>query len=310
MSSTRTRTAVIDGALAALNESYVYPDVAKQMEDAIRARQQRGEYEAVTSARRLAELLTEHLREVSRDLHLQVNLIPSGPPPGPPPPAPSGAGQTMEERRRAVAARRNFGFARVERLEGNIGYIDLRGFTPPEIASETAAAAMTFLGGTDAIIFDVRQNGGGSPEMVAFHELPLRRTVHLNDFYSRPTNETRQSWTPPLCQAAGSPPRTYTHQSETFSGAEEFTYNLRHLDRATVVGETTAGAAHLVGGRRISDGFAIASTGRPINPVTKTSWEGVGVEPHVKVPADNALSVAHAIALEQQQWTIRRTPPG
>ena len=110
------------------------------MEDAIRARQQRGEYEAVTSARRLAELLTEHLREVSRDLHLAVNLISSGPPPGPPAPARSGAGQTMEERRRADAARRNFGFVRVERLEGNIGYVDLRGFMAPEIASETAAA--------------------------------------------------------------------------------------------------------------------------------------------------------------------------
>ena len=305
---TRTRTAVIDDALAALNESYVYPDVAKQMEDAIRARQQRGEYEAVTSARRLAELLTEHLREVSGDLHLQVNLIPSGPAPGPPPPGPSGAGRTMEERRRADASRRNFGFARVERLEGNIGYIDLRGFMPPEIASETAAAAMTFLGGTDAIIFDVRQNGGGSPEMVAFLTSYLfEGTVHLNDFYSRPTDETRQSWTLPYVPGRRFPAKNvYILTSRnTFSGAEEFTYNLRHLNRATVVGETTAGAAHLVGGRRISDGFAISvPTGRPINPVTKTSWEGVGVEPHVKVPADNALSVAHAIALEQQQWTI------
>jgi len=305
---TSTRTAVIDGALAALNESYVYPDVAKQMADAIRARQRRGEYEAVTSARRLAELLTEHLRAVSRDLHLEVNLIPAGPPPGPPPSAPSGTGRTMEERRRADAARRNFGFARVERLEGNIGYIDLRGFMSPEIAGETAAAAMTFVGGTDAIIFDVRQNGGGSPEMVAFlTSYLLEGTVHLNDFYSRPTNETRQSWTLPYV-----PGRRFLAKNvyiltsrQTFSGAEEFTYNLRHLDRATVVGETTAGAAHLVGGRRIGDGFAIAvPTGRPINPVTKTSWEGVGVEPDVKVPADNALNVAHAMALEQQQWTI------
>jgi retinol-binding protein 3 len=305
---TRTRTAVIDGALAALNESYVYPDVAKKMEDAIRARQRRGEYEAVTSARRLAALLTGHLREVSRDLHLEVNLIPSGPPPGPPPPPPSGAGQTMEERRRADASRRNFGFARVERLEGNIGYLDLRGFMAPEIASETAASAMTFLGGTDAIIFDVRQNGGGSPEMVAFLTSYLfEGTVHLNDFYSRPTNETRQSWTLPYVPGRRFPARNvYILTSrQTFSGAEEFTYNLRHLDRATVVGETTAGAAHLVGGRRLSDGFAIAvPVGRPINPVTKTSWEGVGVEPDVKVPADNALSVAHAMALEQQQWTI------
>ena len=162
--------------------------------------------------------------------------------------------------------RGNFGFARVERLDGNIGYVDLRGFTPPEIASETAAAAMTFLGGTDAMIFDVRQNGGGSPEMVAFLTSYLfEGTVHLNDFYSRPTNETRQSWTLPYVPGRRFPGKNvYILTSrKTFSGAEEFTYNLRHLGRATVVGETTAGAAHLVGGRRISDGFAISCTDGP-----------------------------------------------
>ena len=109
--------------------------------------------------------------------------------------------------------------------EGNIGYLDLRGFTPPEIASETAAAAMTFLGGTDAIIFDVRRTVAAARRWWRFSSYLFEGTVHLNDFYSRPTNETRQSWTP--ARARPQVPRqerTLTSR-KTFSGAEEFTYN-------------------------------------------------------------------------------------
>ena len=111
------RDAVIDGALKALNDSYVFPETAKKMEAAIRARQQRKEYDAITSGREFAKVLTEHLREVSHDLHLSVDMIPQGPPP-PPPPAASGGEQTLEERQRTIAGRRNFGFVRVERLAG------------------------------------------------------------------------------------------------------------------------------------------------------------------------------------------------
>jgi retinol-binding protein 3 len=300
------RTEVIDGALKALNDAYVFPDVAKKMEEAIRARQQRKEYDVITSGRQLAQILTEHLREVSHDLHLSVNFIEQGPPP---PPPPSGGALPPEERQRVLAGRQNFGFARVERLAGNIGYLDLRGFMPPAVAGETATAAMTFLASTDAIIFDLRQNGGGDPTMVAFLTSYVfgQHAVHLNDFYSRPTNETRQSWTLPYV-----PGRRLTDKdvyiltsSRTFSGAEEFTYNLKHLKRAIVVGETTGGGAHTVGGRRINAHFAIAvPSGRPINAVTKTNWEGVGVEPDVKASAENALKVAHLMALEKQQQTL------
>jgi hypothetical protein len=221
----------------------------------------------------------------------------------------------MEERQRTIAGRQNFGFVRVERLAGNIGYVDLRGFMPPAIAGETATAAMTFLGSADAVIFDLRQNGGGDPTMVAFITSYLfgPQPVHLNDFYSRPTNETRPSWT-----LAYVPGRRLTDKdvyiltsSRTFSGAEEFTYNLKNLKRATVVGETTGGGAHTVGGRRINDQFAIAvPSGRPINAVTKTNWEGVGVEPDVSVSAANALATAHLIALEKQQQTLVGEAPG
>lgn len=305
------RAEVIDGALQALNEAYVFPDVAKKMEEAIRARQQRKEYDSITSGRQFALMLTDHLRAVSHDRHLAVTFIPQGPPPPPPP----GGAQTLEERQRAIAGRQNFGFVRVERLAGNIGYVDLRGFMPPAMAGETATAAMNFLASSDAVIFDLRQNGGGDPTMVAFITSYLfgPQPVHLNDFYSRPTNETRPSWTLPYV-----PGRRLTNKdvyiltsSRTFSGAEEFTYNLQHLKRATVVGETTGGGAHTVAGRRINTQFAInVPSGRPINPVTKTNWEGVGIEPDVKVSAEHALKAAHLIALEKQLPMLGADAPG
>ena len=303
------RAEVIDGALKALRDGYVFPDVAEKMEQAIRGRQQRKEYDAITSGRQFAQTLTEHLREVSKDKHLGVNFNPQGfaPPPaaGAAPPDPA----AQLERQRTMAARQNFGFVRVERLPGNIGYVDFRAFMPPAIAGETATAAMNFLASTDAVIFDMRQNGGGDPSMVAFITSYLfgPQPVHLNDFYFRPTNETRPSWTLPYV-----PGKRLTDKdvyvltsSRTFSGAEEFTYNLKHLKRATVVGETTGGGAHLVGGRRINNYFGIGvPSGRPINAVTKTDWEGTGVEPDVKVPADDALKAAHLMALEKQEQRL------
>lgn len=308
-----TRVQVIEGALNALHENYVFPDVAQKMEQAVRARQQRGEYDRITSGRQLAQMLTDHFRDVSRDRHLSVNyspqVLPPEPPAQPPDMQPSPQEQTESERWAAVAARQNFGFVRVERLAGNIGYVDFREFLPPAIAGDTAAAAMGFLVNCDAVIFDLRQNGGGDPAMVAFITSYLvgPEPIHLNDFYFRPTKETRPSWT--LSHVPG---RRLTNKEiyvltsqRTFSGAEEFTYNLKHLKRATIVGETTGGGAHLVFPRRISDHFSIGvPSGRPINAITKTDWEGTGVEPDVKVSADRALNTAHLMALEKQEKTL------
>ena len=221
----------------------------------------------------------------------------------------------MEERQRTIAGRQNFGFFRVERLAGNIGYVDLRGFMSPAMAGNTATAAMTFLANTDAVIFDLpterrrRSKHGRVSTSYLFGSQP----VHLNDFYNRPMNDTRQSWTSAFVPG----PRLtdvdvyLLTSSRTFSGAEEFTYNLKNLQRATVVGETTGGGAHPVSGRRINDQFVIAvPTGRPINAVTKSNWEGVGVEPDVKVPAEQALRAAHLMALEKQQRRLTTDMPG
>src|SRR5687768_3522655 len=110
------RAAVIDGAVKALNESYVFPAVAKQMEESIRARQTRGEYDSITNGREFAQVLTDHLRAVSRDKHLSVNytsaVMPPEPPSNPPAVRPSPDDQSRLERQNALAARQNYGFTR------------------------------------------------------------------------------------------------------------------------------------------------------------------------------------------------------
>jgi uncharacterized protein (TIGR03067 family) len=293
------RNEVIDGMLKKLAEFYIFPEKAKEMEQAIRSRQEKKEYDSLTSARLLTETLTNHLQEVSHDKHLRV-LFSHDPLPKPKPPSP-------EERKRmqAMQGKNNYGFQKVERLDGNIGYLELRGFMNAEEAGETAAAAMTFLANTDALIIDLRQNGGGSPGMVALLcSYLFKDRQHLNDLAWRGAEgeSVEQWWTLP--HVAG---KRYVDKDvyvltskRTFSAAEEFTYNLKALKRATIVGETTGGGAHPGGPRPINDHFAVwVPSGRAINPVTKTNWEGTGVKPDVEVPADQALKTAHLAALNK-----------
>ena len=301
-----TRAAVIDGALKALNDTYVFPDVAKKMESAIRERQQRKEYDSITSAREFAEKLTSHLQDVSHDKHLRVRYRAEKLPPERENDEPS---KDELEQQRAYAARMNFGFEKVERLPGNIGYLKFNGFMPPALMGDTAAAAMNFLANTEGLIIDLRENGGGDPAAVALISSYLfsPEPVHLNDLYWRPANETHQWWTLPYVpgkRLTGKDVYILT-SSHTFSAAEEFTYNLKNLKRATIVGETTGGGAHPGGPRRINDHFFVnVPSGRAINPISKTNWEGTGVEPDVKVSAGRALKTAHLMALEKQIPTL------
>jgi retinol-binding protein 3 len=292
------RSQVIEGALDHLKTAYVFPETAAKMSEAIRARVERNEYDSITSARAFADALTKHLQEVSHDKHLRVNYSSD--------PIPDRRIPSADDRARAIAdeRRRNFGFERVERLDGNVGYVDLRGFSGSPEAGETAVAAMNFLAGTDALIFDLTRNGGGSPAMIGLLSSYLfDDVVHLNDFYWRESDETRQFWTSPHVQGRryGSTKPVYVLTStRTFSAAEEFTYNLKNLKRATIVGETTGGGAHPGGTRRITDHFAIwVPAGRAISPITKTNWEGTGIDAHIKVESARALSTAHLDALKK-----------
>lgn len=296
-----TRTVVIEALLKEINDSYVFPEVAKKMETDIRARLAAKEYDSMATSRAFAAKLTTDLQAVSKDKHLRVmyshDVIP-----------------VRTDRREPTAAeieqgkwfnkRVNFGFEKIERMNGNIGYIDLRNFNDHEAGAETVAAAMTFLQNTEAIIFDLRQNGGGNPAMVALITSYLfgDKPVHLNDLYWRKGNTTDEFWTKPESAKVRFPSKDiYVLTSgNTFSGAEEFSYNLKNLKRATIIGETTGGGAHPGGVVRLSDHFRVfVPSGRAINPISKTNWEGTGVEPDIKVPKEQALKTAYLMALNK-----------
>jgi hypothetical protein len=296
-----TRARVIDEAVAKLNEFYVFPETAKKMAEAVQAQLKSGAYDAITDADDFAAKLTEDLRAVSHDKHLGVNFsaraIPKREPGANPPPDPAAQAQ-----RRAQMQRNNCAFEKVEWLPSNIGYLKFNGFMDPEICGPTVTAAMGFLANVDALIIDLRNNGGGSPDMVAYicSYLFAERT-HLNDLYNRKEDKTTEFWTKdvPGPRLAKQPVFVLTSK-RTFSGAEEFTYNVKNLKRATIIGETTGGGAHPVSGHRIDDHFMIGVPfARAINPITKTNWEGTGVEPDIKVPASEALEVAKKMAAEQ-----------
>lgn len=292
------RARVIDGVAAKLAEFYVFPDVAKKMEAALREHQERGAYDDIRDGERFAAMLTEHLRAVSHDKHLRVDCSPAVVPSDEQREAPENEAQMREQ-----LERMNCGFAKIERIAPDIGYVKLDMFAPAAICGATATAAMKSLEGVEALVFDLRANGGGEPEMVAYLSTYLfAKRTHLNDIYERKSNKTTEYWTKPEL-----PGKRFTKQpvfvltsTHTFSGAEEFTYNLKNLKRATIVGQTTGGGAHPVSGHRVDDHFVVGVPfARAVNPISKTNWEGTGVAPDVEVPADQALDVATKLAHEQ-----------
>lgn len=293
------RTRAVLGAITNLNEYYVFPDVAKRMGDTVQANLKRGDYDAITNGLAFASRLTDDFQSVSHDKHLRVNFTAGRIPDGPRAPTPD-----MLAQQRRQMERVNCGFVKVEQLPGNIGYLKFNMFASPDLCGATASAAMNFLANTDALIVDMRDNGGGDPSMVRYVSSYLFSTrTHLNDLWNRKSGETQEFWTLdtiPGKRFGGEKPVYVLTSNRTFSGAEEFSYNLKMLKRATIVGETTGGGAHPVAGRRIDEHFMIGVPGaRAINPISKTNWEGVGVEPDVKVPAADALATAQKMAAEK-----------
>lgn len=297
-----TRRQVIDLALSNLKRDYILPDVAEKMASAIRRRQQNKEYDGITSGRKFAETLTAHLQEISRDKHLEVEFS-DLPRPERPPGKPTRA---EREGRDAFLRAVNHGFDKVERMNGNIGYLGIRNFAPVALAGDKATAAMNFLTDTDALIVDLRYNNGGDPKMVQFLISYLfgDESVHLNTMHFRSTDITQQFWTLPHVPGKKylDKPVYVLTNGLTRSGAEGYAYALQNLKRATIIGETTNGAANPGGTVWLHPHFGMfLPTGRAISPITKTSWEGVGVTPDVLVLADHAYKQAYLLALRDIQ---------
>jgi retinol-binding protein 3 len=295
------RAAVIERMASLLEDRYVFPDLGGRVADSLRLDERSGTFEGIHDPEDLAAALSERIRTLSGDGHLWV-MVHVEPPPETaesPEPEPSSPPAVPVHLQRA-----NFGFPRAEILPGNVGYLDVRQFVDPTAGGATAAAAMTYLGNTEAFVLDLRRSMGGSQAMVALLAswfLEEGSPVHLFDSYHRPSDRTDQHWTLsylPTPRLAHQPLFVLTAE-RTFSAGEGLAYVLKHLERATIVGETTGGGANPGDFHRLNARFMMfVAEARVTSPVTGANWEDVGVQPHVSVVADAALEHAHRMALE------------
>jgi C-terminal processing protease CtpA/Prc len=298
---------VVGDVAELLRTKYVFPDRGRAAAAELAAREAAGAYAGLDDAA-LSARLTADLDELCHDRHLRVRVRP-----------PDVRGAVSEEDWEAAWRERlritNYGVAKVERLEGNVGLIDLRVVTHPAVGGRAIAAAMELVSRTEALVLDLRRNRGGAPQGVAMwcSYFLADDETHLNDIYDAVEGTTRQFWT-----WGWVPGERYLHRpvwvlvsGDTFSGGEELAYNLKVQGRAKLVGATTRGGAHPTTTLPLSATLEISiPAARSINPVTGTNWEGVGVEPDESVDPAEALDVAHLAAARHVAAAVPATAAG
>ena len=284
----------VEGVAALVEREYFDPATARRVASTIRERLSSGRYADAKTSGELALRLTRDLVAETNDKHLHVALIPPATPQSPP-------GSDAD---RAVRGRRaNFGVRRMEILAGNVGYLDLSSFFRLYEARDAIAAAMQLLQHADALILDLRGNGGGSPDTVAFLVTHFFAEPGLALFDIVPRTGTSQSYATAtdasIARNASRPMYALTSAS-TFSGGEGLAFILQERRRAAVVGERTAGAANPGRPYPASDRLQVTvPNGQLRTAVTGRNWEGTGVAPDVTIAAADALRRAHAMALRQ-----------
>ena len=292
------RAAIVQTLVAKINANYIEPEVAERVGRVIASKQAKGGYASATSAQALSEALAKDLREVSGDKHFGATVAEGFREFSSTSDAPSRA---KIEERRELSARRGYEIQKIERLPGNVGYIELRAFGGPEYVGQAYTSAMQLMTGTEALILDLRRNGGGSPASVAYlmsHFFPLGDRRHLIDIYNRPENTTQQYWTVPTVAQRYDKPVYVLTSARTFSGGEDFAYGMQAQKRGTLIGEITGGGSNPIGWYSVGNDIAVAiPTSRTTNFITKTNWEHVGVKPDIAVPAAQALQTAHVAIL-------------
>ncbi|MCX6555981.1 MAG: S41 family peptidase [Candidatus Aminicenantes bacterium] len=282
-----------------LKARYVLLDVAEKAVQFLEQRLANGAYNT-DDPRAFGAAVTVDLQAVTKDAHLRFGYAEPEPPAAEKTPEQEKARKDAEQ---AAMRQANFGFARAEILAGNVGYLDIRRFMPPDAAGDTLAGTMAFLANADALIVDIRNCTGGSAHMMPFFAAYFfARPTSLFDMVFRGDNFTEHFWTLawiPGKRLADVPMYILT-SARTFSGAEGFAYRFQVLKRATIVGEATGGGANAGGILDIAPCFRVwMPMGRPVDQKTGSNWEGTGVIPDVKTAARTALVSAHLQALEK-----------
>ncbi|QUQ66814.1 S41 family peptidase [Kutzneria sp. CA-103260] len=263
-----TRRELIDAAIALIAERYVFPDVAEKVVEVLRG----NDYEHLADIDEFAAAVTADLQSVNGDKHFRL----------------------LHEHRTPPAADPRHGFDKVEILDGNIGYVENTRLRDAANHGDIAAAAMTLVADTDALVIDLRRCRGGDPAMVSLIcGYLFDESTHVNDIYARATGATDQFWTPPYVPGrrfGGKKPIWVLTSDFTFSGGEELAYDLQQTGRATIVGETTRGGAHPTDWHELAEDLHVTiPEARSINPRSGANWEAVGVVPDIAVPAAAAL---------------------
>jgi hypothetical protein len=282
-----------------LARRYVSAEDGRRLSERLRAAVRGGAYPPELRGDELAARLTAALREATGDGHLGLEYSHT---PLPTQDAAAAAEMEQRDRLRYYGPQLNFGFSRVELLADNIGYLELKVFAPLDWAAEPATAAMTLLAHADALIIDLRSNGGGHGETVQWLASYLlgAEPKPMSGEYRREGERTTQRWSLPYVPGerfGPTKPVFVLTSKRTFSAAEAFAYDLQALKRVEVVGERTGGGAHPYENVKLDEHYVLwLPTGRSVNPVTGGNWQGVGVQPDVKVKADEALAAAIRLA--------------
>lgn len=278
---------VIEQIASLLREKYVFAEEGEQLADWLETHYSQGAFEEIADPSTFANAVTELL--LPHDQHLLLRYDPD----------------PLEpiQRHQARAKLSNWGFNAVRRLEGNIGYLDLRELPPVEIAGQMAEGAMAFVSYMNAIILDCRFVTGGAPDMIQFLASYFfdEEPRPISGVYWRTSDTTIRLTTLSTLPGARMPdiPLYILTSGATFSGGEALVYDLQTLGRGIVVGERTRGGAHLSIHHQIEGGFEFRLPhARAINPITGTNWERVGVKPDVEVPHHDAVLTAHLLALD------------
>ncbi len=287
---------VIESISQLMNDFYVFPEVAKLTEEHLKSQLLDGYFDQFENNDTFATALTNTVQAINKDKHMRIwsnqpNIN-----------SEKSQERTVDEYITRIDRSRaaNSGFNTVKILDGNVGYLDLRGFAGMETGKDIADAYMKLMSRTDAIIIDLSKNGGGSPSMVQYLcSYFFDQKLLLNSLYWREGNSTQEFWT--LDEVGGiklnDVPLFIITSEKTFSGAEEFSYNMQTQKRATLVGQTTGGGANPGRSMNINDNLRIfIPMGRAINPITKTNWEGIGVIPEIETTFEDTYDKAIDLA--------------
>ncbi len=291
----------VEGIAAAIEEHYFDEARAKKIAADLRSAAATGKFDALQNERELSSELGTWL--VPFDTHFKVSWA------EPEPASAAARDSTLPERvipSSDSAKRKNYGVRDVEVLPGNIGYLDLRQFSgfefgePGQPARQAVDAGLQLLSGTNAMIIDLRENGGGAPQMVCYLSSAFvkKDSNIFNTFHGRgrTMSEAPLDWHP---QPRLDTPLFILISARTASAAEAFAYTMQSAKRATIVGETSMGAANPGAPLDAGNGFTVfVSFASPTNPITKTNWEDRGVIPDVAVASAAAPETARRLALQ------------